>query len=312
MVTAETLRGVHVALATPWRDGQLDEPGLDSLVERVLAGGVTGVCPLGSTGEGTRLSAANRLAVLEAVRARVPATTPVIPAPSVLNLTDTAAEIEAMAARGADAVLVTSPSYYPASDTEVRNAYETLAETAPVPIVLYNMPGMTKVVIPSEVVGALAQHPRIVGIKDSSRDFEYFRAVRYAAREARDFAQLTGSDTLLVESLRIGGAGTIAASANLVPELSTELFAAASRGDWTAAEAVQQRLFDVVVACRAAGQAGWKAALELAGTCSGAPVPPGGRPAEADIRHLRQRLAQLGVLDGSEHPAGEAAAAAAR
>lgn len=311
MVTAESLRGVHVALATPWRDGKLDERGLDSLIERVLAGGVKGVCPLGSTGEGTRLAAADRLTVLEAVRARVPAATPVIPAPTVSNLRDTAAEIEAMAARGADAVLVTSPSYYPASAAEVRSAYEALADAAPAPVVLYNMPAMTKVSIAPEVVGELAEHPRVVGIKDSSRDFEYFRAVRYATREASDFAQLTGSDTLLVESLRMGGSGTIAASANLVPELSTELFAAAARGDWTAAEAVQQRLFDVVVACRAAGgTAGWKAALELAGTCSGAPVPPGARPAEADVRHLRHRLAQLGVLDGSEHPVPEPTAAA--
>jgi 4-hydroxy-tetrahydrodipicolinate synthase len=146
------------------------------------------------------------------------------------------------------------------------------------------------------VVAALAGHPRVVGIKDSSRDLEYTQAVLYASAGA-DFAVLTGSDTLLLATVVLGGAGAVVGSANLVADLGMAVYDATLRGDLATARPLQQRLFEVVSAARAAGfPTGWKAALELAGICSALPAPPAS-PVSADtMAALRDRLVELGVL----------------
>src|SRR5699024_7424986 len=106
------------------------------------------------------------------------------------------------------------------------------------------------------------------GIKDSSRDMEYLQAVVYATAGA-DFAVLTGSDTMLLASLQLGAVGTIAASANLVPEIGRAVYDAVRRGDLAAAATAQERLFTIVQACRVGlPPAGWKAALAWAGVCA--------------------------------------------
>src|SRR5581483_3085449 len=107
------------------------------------------------------------------------------------------------------------PFYYPLSDDGVRQVYVALAEDSPLPIVLYNIPVFTKVPLSPAVVGWLADHPAVIGIKDSSRDMEYQQQVLAATREA-DFAVVSGTDSLLVASLTMGAAGAIAGSVNLV------------------------------------------------------------------------------------------------
>src|SRR5690606_6934870 len=250
VVRPADLHGVHVALATPLDSaGSVDNAALARLVERGVNAGVNGVCPVGSTGEGPRLTREMRHAVTGAVRAIVPQNTPVVPAPAGLNMHDVVSEIEELAAAGADAVLVAPPSYYPMADGDVARFYEHVVASAPVPVVIYNIPMMTKVSVPPSTVGMLAEHPNVIGLKDSSRDFEYLQAVRYATAD-HDFALLTGSDTMLLASLLVGAVGTIAASANLVPRLGRTVYNAVRAGDLGRAAAAQRELFDVIQACR--------------------------------------------------------------
>jgi dihydrodipicolinate synthase/N-acetylneuraminate lyase len=118
----------------------------------------------------------------------------------------------------------------------------------------------------------------------------------YAA-SGRDFALLTGTDTLLVASLAIGAAGSIAASANLVPEMGCGIVAAVEAGDLDRAQELQQRLYDVVLACRAGEPpAGWKAALELAGLCSARLAAPASGLDAAATERIRAALSAQGVL----------------
>lgn len=292
------LSGVLCALVTPLTPaGELDGAGLDRLLDRVLAGGVDGVCPVGSTGEGSRLTAETRAAVVARVRQAVPAGLPVIPSPAVANPPGIGAEIDRYAQLGADAVLVPPPPHYALPDADLRDFYRRLADTAALPVVIYNFPKLTGVPVPVGVVGELAGHERVIGIKDSSRDFEYTTAVRYATAEAPDFAVLTGSDTMLLATVMIGGAGAVCGSANLVPGLVRDLYAAAVAADLPRARALQQRLFSVVTAVRTAGfPAGWKAALDLAGVCSATPAAPASPVTGAALGALREQLTQLGVL----------------
>lgn len=290
-VASQVLDGVHVALVTPAReDGTLDAEGLERLVERAVAGGVHGISPVGSTGEGPKMSAAQRAAVVRRVRACTPAGLPVIPGVPAVTLDAAVAELGELAEAGASAALVSPPSYYPLSDDDVLHLYRALADRSALPLLLYNIPAFTKVRIAPQVAAALAAHPRVAGLKDSSRDMEYLQQVLQACAGA-DFGVFTGTDTLLVPSLLAGARGAIAASANLVPELGVGVYRAFAAGDIPGALALQQTLCTVVAACRRGDfPAGWKAALEVAGVCAAHPVLPGTPLPAAQRADLAARL----------------------
>ena len=288
--------GAMVALATPVHSGgTLDEGGLERLVGRVVEGGIQGISPTGSTGEGALLTRAQRHAVCRRVRELAPPGMPVIAGLPLVTLGEGPAELAGLAEAGATAALVAVPSYYPLSNDGVLRVYETLAEHTPIPLVLYNIPVFTKIVIAPEVVGRLAAHPAIAGIKDSSRNMEYHQQVLYATAGA-DFRVLTGSDIMLVASLTLGAAGTIAGSGNVVPDLVAGICHAVTSGRLAEALALQQRLTRIVTAARAGyAPAGWKAALQIAGVCASHPVPPGTALSAGEYAKLAALLTDEGL-----------------
>lgn len=296
MLTAEDLHGTFVALLTPVDDdGGPDLTALQRLVQHTVAGGVAGVCPVGSTGEGPRLTRQQRVQVTRTVRSHAH-DLPVIAAPAALSIADVIEEIPQLAAAGADAVLVAPPSYYPVAPGEVADFYTTVADASPVPVLVYNIPVMTKVTVPPSVVADLATHPKVAGIKDSSRDLEYLRTV-VRATEGADFAVLTGTDAMLTSSLALGATGAITSSGNLVPALGREIYDAYSAGDLARADQAQRRLFDIVQACRTGPfPAGWKYAIALAGFGEPTMVPPARALDDAHRTELATRLHDLGVL----------------
>jgi len=279
--------GAMVALLTPLdADGRLDEHGLERLVERVVAAGIAGISPNGSTGEGARLGRERRIAVATRVRKLAPDGMPVVSGVPLTTLDEGRAELDDLAELGATAALVAPPSYYPLPDESVLRMYEALAGDAPLPLLLYNIPIFTKVRLAPGVVARLATHPAITGIKDSSRDMEYQQELIAATADA-EFAVLTGADSLLVASLAVGVAGSITAGANLVPELPVGIQRAFHAGDFRTATELQRRLARIVAACNAGEPpAGWKAALSVAGVCG----PDLAAPAAALPATLRATL----------------------
>jgi len=147
---ARTLpRGVMVALATPTdAHGELDDAGLQKLIDHVLAGGVSGVCPVGSTGEGPRFTVEQRLVITARVRSLVPASVAVVPALGVTSVACAHSELMRLAELMVTAALVAPPSYYPLAPDEMFDLYAGLADSSVVPLVLYNIPSFTKVSIP--------------------------------------------------------------------------------------------------------------------------------------------------------------------
>jgi dihydrodipicolinate synthase/N-acetylneuraminate lyase len=300
--------GAMVALATPVRaDGALDEGGLERLVQRVVSGGVDGISPLGSTGEGARFTRDQRRKITRRVRALAPQGMPVIPGLPLAAPAEAPAELEGLAEAGATAALMAPPSYYPLSDDGVLRMYESVADRSPIPLLLYNIPVYTKVTIAPRVVGRLAAHPAIAGIKDSNRNMEYQAQVIQATRDA-EFRVLTGADTLLVVGLTLGAAGIIGASANLVPELTTGVYRAFGAGDIAAALGLQERLTRITNTCRVGfPPAGWKAALEIAGVCEAHPVPPGTGLSADERASLAAQLTVEGLAAGQSRAVGSSA-----
>jgi 4-hydroxy-tetrahydrodipicolinate synthase len=301
MFKIEDLAGVLPALASPLKqDGTVDEPAVTRLVEHVLEGGVSGLVPLGSTGETASLDETARRSLLGSVVKAARGRVPVICGVAQSHLAAARVEVEAAAGLGADAVLLAPPFYYLMDQPTVLAFYRRLAEHSPLPILLYNIPQLTKVVAEPATVATLAREGTIVGIKDSSRDFEYFEGVCIATRDIPTFRVFTGSDTMLFPSLAVGGAGTICGAANVAPRWVVQIYEDFRHGDLNAARSNQNALYELVIALRAGVfPAAIKAALHLQGICDPWLAPPVAALDERSEGHLCERLEAWGLLKPS-------------
>jgi 4-hydroxy-tetrahydrodipicolinate synthase len=298
MGAIKDLAGVLPALISPLHaDGIVDEAAVGRLVEHVIAGGVTGLLALGSTGETASLDEEARRTMLSSVVAAAGGRVPVICGVAQSHLAAARVEVEAAARLGAAAALVAPPFYYPMDQTTLLAFYRQLAKSSPLPILLYNIPQNTKVVAEPATVAALAADGAIAGIKDSSRDFEYFEGVCIATRGLPHFRIFTGSDSMLLASLAMGAAGTICASANVAPRWVIRVHDDFMRGDLVAARADQDSLYQLVMAIRGGVfPAAIKSACHLLGICEpwcAAPVQALDDQSEAA---LRDRLEAWGLL----------------
>jgi dihydrodipicolinate synthase/N-acetylneuraminate lyase len=294
----DQLSGVLVALASPMaRDGTVDEPAVARLVGHVLGGGVHGLLALGSTGETASLDEPARRALLAAVVKAADGRVPVICGVAQSHLSAARAEIAAAARLGAVAALVAPPFYYPTDQTGVLDFYRQLADGAPLALMLYNIPQFTKVFAEPATVATLAREGAIKGIKDSSRDFEYFEGVCIATRAMPEFRIFTGSDTMLVASLAMGGAGTICGAGNVAPDWVVKIYEEFMRGDIDAARASQDRLYQLVMAVRdGVFPLAIKAALQMLGVCEPWSAPPVRNLDDRLESRLRERLTSIGLL----------------
>ena len=294
----EHLTGVLVALVTPMtRDGRVDQPAVARLVENVLEGGVHGLLPLGSTGETASLDEDSRRTMLAAVVEAAAGRVPVICGVAQSHLAAARAEVQAAAHAGADAALVAPPFYYPLDQVGILAFYRELAAGEELPLLLYNIPPFTKVVAEPETVATLAGEGTIKGIKDSSRDFEYFEGVCIGARALPEFRIFTGSDTMLLPSLAMGGAGTICGAGNVAPAMVVKIYDEYTRGDLDAARAAQDRLYDLVGALRTGlFPLPHKAALHMMGICEPWSAPPVRKLDDKLMPRLREALSAAGLL----------------
>ncbi len=294
--------GVHVALATPLTpDYKIDVDGVHRLVEYVIRGGINGLNIMGSTGEVASMPESNRRQIVAAVTDAAQGRVPVITALAQNSLEDAVRETEALARQGVRGVLATPPSYYPTNPAGVEQYYRILSPRSPLPLLIYNIPQFTKVPIPPQTVAALARDGVVVGIKDSSRDFEYFSQVIYATRGIQGFRVFTGSDTMLLASLAQGADGTIAGGPNLGPSFAVQLYRAFKEGDMERAHALQEKVLELVLATRrGVFPAGIKAGLELLGICRGITAPPIPAYSADEREQLAVVMRKLGLLTAVE------------
>jgi 2-dehydro-3-deoxy-D-pentonate aldolase len=302
MFKLEELTGVLPALISPLRsDGKVDEDAVGRLVEHVLHGGVHGLLALGSTGETASLDETSRRLLLSSVVEAAAGRVPVLCGVAQSHLSAARIEIEAAARLGAAAALVAPPFYYLIDQATLIAFYRQVARDSPIPILLYNIPQYTKIVAQPTTVATLAREGVIAGMKDSSRDFEYFEGVALATRDMPAFRLFTGSDTMLLTSLVMGGAGTICGAANVAPRWIVSIYEDFVEGDLAAARAGQERLYELVMQLRAGVfPAAIKAACHLQGICEpwcAAPVQPLDDQHEARLRDRLEGWALLSRAD---------------
>ena len=266
------LRGVITAMVTPLdQDLNLDEEGLERLVEHLIEGGVHGIFILGTTGEAPNLPYDVRFAVIEQTCKLAGTRVPVI-----VGITDTShKDAIRMAAKsyefGALAVVAAPPYYFQVTQADLLDYFKRLALESPLPLFLYNAPLNTHHWIEVETVIQLAAETNVAGLKDSGLEMGYFHAVREGVKDRSDFTLLVGPDDLLAEAVLMGGHGGMAGGSNVWPRLFVALYEAAVAGDLNRVVALQQRAmqFDTAVYRSANPLRGLKCALSLVGMCGG-------------------------------------------
>jgi 4-hydroxy-tetrahydrodipicolinate synthase len=247
--TTTALRGAFTALVTPFTPaGELDEPAFRRLLAHQLAGGIDGLVPCGTTGEAPTLSNEERDRVVDMTveAARTTTTGRRIPVIAGTGTNDTRATIAATrraAILGADAALVVAP-YYNRPDQRMLEAhYRAVADEGDLPVIVYNVPGRTGTNIEAATLMRLAEHPRIVGVKEASANLEQMMTI---LRDRPDgFSVLSGDDSWTMAVLAHGGDGVISVASNEVPATMVALCAAGRTGDWTTARTIHERYLDL-------------------------------------------------------------------
>ncbi|MCU0711957.1 MAG: dihydrodipicolinate synthase family protein [Pirellula sp.] len=224
--------GIIPPLVTPLKSrDEIDYFGLERLVNHVLAGGVHGIFVLGTTGEAPSLSYRLRRELISLVTKQVAGRVPVLVGVTDTSYVETVELSRHAHDAGADAVVLSTPYYFPAGQTELLGYMEHLIADLPLPLVIYNMPSLTKVWFEIDTILKLAHHPRIIGIKDSSGDLEYFEQVAALKKTRPDWFVMMGPEAMLIPALEKGGDGGVNGGANVMPRLFVECYQAYRSGN---------------------------------------------------------------------------------
>jgi 4-hydroxy-tetrahydrodipicolinate synthase len=223
-----TLGGVCCPLVTPFRDGAVDREALSEHVDWLVASGIDGLVPCGTTGEFASLTDHERETVVRVVARAAPEDVPVVAGTADATVPGAVDRIEAAIDRGADAALVPPPFFHgPNEPTGVTRFYERILSQTDADIVLYNIPGCVGYELPPETIAALAPRPQVLGLKDSSGDFGY--GLRAIETFGADGNVLVGPDRYLTAGVLLGAAGGVNGLANALPTVLSEIHEAAER-----------------------------------------------------------------------------------
>jgi 4-hydroxy-tetrahydrodipicolinate synthase len=293
------LEGIVPPVVTPLaEDERVDGAALERQLERLLAGGVHGIYFLGSTGEQPALRDSERRRAIEIAKGVVRGRVPLVVGTMAGSTARAIENIQAAEAAGADAVAVTPPHYYPSHGPGEQLAhYRACAAAARVPVVIYNIPLTTKVMLSPETIATIAALPNVVAIKDSSGDFTHFLRILALLRDRPDFSCLVGSPPLIGAAVLFGAEGGVPGLANLDPALLVSLYDAARRGAVEEVYMLQSRVVRLMqVVSHGAPIACIKTALELMGVCSARACAPT-QPVTAEARdRIRELLREMELL----------------
>lgn len=235
--------GIIPPVITPLTDRDtLDHAGLERLVEHLIIGGVHGLFILGTTGEAPSLGYRLRRELIERICKLTAGRVPVL-----VGITDTAFVESVGVARhaaecGAAAVVLSTPYYFPAGQTELLGYVQNLLPQLPLPLVLYNMPSLTKVWFELDTLKKLTDQERIVGIKDSSGDLAYFESLMSLRTARPDWSIMIGPEAMLPQAMKLGGDGGVTGGGNAYPRLFVECYQACVVGDAARIEATSQAI----------------------------------------------------------------------
>lgn len=295
--------GIIPPMITPLRDyDELDIEGLERLIHRMIDGGISALFILGTTGEAPSLSYRLRRDLIKETCRIVDGKVPILTGITDTSLIESAALARYAAEQGSDAVVTSAPYYFPSGQPELRDYLEHLLPELPLPLVLYNMPALTKTSFHREVIEWAFDQENIVGLKDSSGDLVYFRKMQRLAAEKRpDWTVLIGPEELLGECVLLGGHGGVNGGANLHPSLYVSLYEAAVAGDLAKVRELSRKVMSLSESIYTVGRhgsaiiKGIKCSLSLLGICDDFMAAPFYRFHDAERRIIQNHLETLDI-----------------
>jgi 4-hydroxy-tetrahydrodipicolinate synthase len=311
------LRGAFTALVTPFTSsGAIDEDTFRSLVRRQIDSGIHGLVACGTTGETPTLSheedewvIATTLEIASErpsrARVRVIAGTGSNSTATAINSTRRAAKL------GVDAALVVAPYYNKPDQRMLESHFRAVADEGDLPIIVYNVPGRTGVNVEAATLLRLAEHPRIVAVKEASANMDQIATI--LRDRPAGFSVFAGDDTWTLPMLALGGDGVISVCSNEIPGEMAEMCDAAFAGDWDTARGIHERWLPLMKANFAGGPnpVPVKAAMSMMGLLTDAlraPLLPLEEPHRARLEMILQTT---GALDSTPTSADRTAAATA-
>ena len=232
--------GAHTALVTPFKDGEIDEAALTSLIEAQIQGGISGIVPVGTTGESPTLSHEEHHRVIE-IAVKVAAKRVLVIAGTGSNATSEAVKLTIEAEKlGADAALLVAPYYNKPSPEGLYRHFKKVADAVSIPIVLYSIPGRCGIEIPVPVIVRLVNDCRnVVAIKEAGGKVERVRQLRAALPES--FQILSGDDALTLPFMAAGAVGVISVASNIIPSELEILVQSYLKGELGKSEEIHNR-----------------------------------------------------------------------
>jgi 4-hydroxy-tetrahydrodipicolinate synthase len=287
--------GTHVALVTPFRDGRIDYDALEALISDLLAAGVDGLVPCGTTGESPTLSSAEHEELIEAVVSQAGGRAKVIAGTGSNNTAETIRRTERAARLGADGALLIAPYYNKPTPQGLYRHFAAVAEKVELPIVLYNAPGRSGVEIPVQTIARLfREFPHVVAVKHATGAVDSASALGCEC----DITLLSGDDSMTLPLISIGGQGVISVIANLVPADMVNMVRLGLDSDMQRARELHARMFRLAHALLSleTNPIPIKTALAISGKISGElrlPLCPMG---DENRRQLAALMTAYGLL----------------
>ena len=291
--------GIIPPLVTPLLDrDRLDRDGTKKLLEHVIGGGVHGIFILGTTGEAPSLSYRLRREFIQLVCSEVRQAIPVLVGVTDTSMVESLDLSKVARDAGADAAVLTTPYYFPAGQTELIQYVESFLADSPLPLMLYNMPSMTKVWFEIDTITKLASCTEIIGMKDSSGDLDYFQKLLKLKEIRPDWSIMIGPEHLTSRAISLGGDGGVNGGANIFPELFVAMYQAAVDSDQDRLEVLNQRiekLQQIYCVGKYASRfiKATKSALSILDLCSDQLAPPFNRFLEPERRAVESIIRRI-------------------
>jgi len=281
--------------------GNINEAELRKYVDWLIAKGVHGLYPNGSTGEFTRFTFDERKRIVAIIADQTAGRVPILAGAAEANPKETIAACEYYHSLGVRAVAIVAPFYYKLTPQGVYAYFKQIADNSPIDITLYNIPMFASPIDVPTVQRLADECPRIMAIKDSSGDVANMMRMISAVRPNRpDFCFLTGWEAVLVPMLMIGADGGTNATSGIVPEVTRRLYDLCKAGRWDEAKKIQYGLLPLFDAMLYSAEfpEGFRAALRLRGFATGSGRQPQSECQQRDLEKLSRQLQCLLAEEG--------------
>lgn len=268
-------KGAYTLLITPFKkDYSLDEEALRRLVRRQVDSDITGIAPLGVTGENTLMTTEEVKRLVEIVVEEANGKKAVMPDVCLAGTQESIDRAKMYADLGVDYVVAFSPFMVLPTQTALVKYYEDLADGCPVPLILHSSKGRTGVELAPESTAHLAKHPNIVATKDGKKEVDHLAKLIYLTRDD-DFLVFTGKDTTAYPTVAFGGAGSFTVAGNVIPDVMGKMINFGLEGKQEEARKLHIEYYTLFEACRfESNPMAAKKALELMGLIDGVLRPP--------------------------------------